>query len=181
MRRPRPAAPGCGDDLAAMLRVDHAGEYGAVRIYAGQLAVFGARHSPAAEAIRHMAAQEDVHLARFDSLIRERGVRPTALQPLWHMAGFALGAATAFFGERAAMACTEAVETVIDEHYAGQIAALGAREPELKATIEQFRAEEISHRDQAVDHGAQKAVAHPLLSAAIKAGCKAAIALSTRI
>lgn len=181
MRRPRPAAPGTHADTAAMIRVDHAGEYGAVRIYAGQQAVFGARQSKTADAIRHMAKQEDEHLARFETLIAERGVRPTVLQPVWHAAGFALGAATALMGEHTAMACTEAVEEVIDDHYAGQIEALGDSDPELKTAIEKFRAEEIAHRDAALAHGSEQAVGHTLLTSAIKQGCKLAIALSTKI
>jgi ubiquinone biosynthesis monooxygenase Coq7 len=164
-----------------MIRVDHAGEYGAVRIYAGQKAVFGARNSKAADAIRHMAAQEDEHLARFDALIAERGVRPTVLQPIWHAAGFALGAATALLGEHTAMACTEAVEEVIDDHYAHQIAVLGDSDPELKTAIEKFRADEIAHRDAALAHGSEQALGHTLLTSAIKQGCKLAIALSTKI
>ncbi|GAA0588473.1 demethoxyubiquinone hydroxylase family protein [Rhizomicrobium electricum] len=164
-----------------MIRVDHAGEYGAVRIYAGQKAVFGARNSKAADAIRHMAAQEDEHLARFDALIAERGVRPTVLQPVWHAAGFALGAATALLGEHTAMACTEAVEEVIDDHYAHQIAVLGDSDPELKTAIEKFRADEIAHRDAALAHGSEQALGHTLLTSAIKQGCKLAIALSTKI
>ncbi len=181
MRRPRPAAPGTEVDTAAMIRVDHAGEYGAVRIYAGQMAMFGARNSKTADAIRHMAKQEDEHFARFSALISERGVRPTALQPVWQVAGFALGAATALLGERTAMACTEAVEEVIDDHYAGQIAQLDDRDPELTSTIEKFRAEEIAHRDTALAHGSEQAIGHTLLTVAIKQGCKLAIALSTRI
>ena len=133
-----------------MIRVDHAGEYGAARIYAGQLAVLG--RSPAAPAIRRMAEQEQRHLAAFDRLVAERRVRPTALSPLWHVAGYALGAATALLGERAAMACTVAVEEVIDGHYRGQIEALGASEPALKASLEEFRANELEHRDAALAH-----------------------------
>lgn len=181
MRSARPAAPGTHTETGAMIRVDHAGEYGAVRIYAGQLAVFGARNSKCADAIRHMAGQEDEHLKRFDTLVATRGVRPTALRPLWQVAGFALGAATALMGERTAMACTEAVEEVIDDHYAGQIAALGDGDPELRATIEKFRADEIAHRDTALAHGSKKAFGHGLLTAAIKTGCRLAIALSTLI
>lgn len=183
MRRARPPFPGpiSGDDIAAMIRVDHAGEFGAVRIYAGQMAVLGKRGSKAALAINHMAAQEDVHLKRFEALLYERRVRPTLIQPFWHVAGFALGAATALMGERTAMACTEAVETVIDEHYGEQLERLGDSEPELRQTITQFRAEEVAHHDTAIDHGAQKAVGHDILTAAIKTGCKIAIALSTKI
>lgn len=182
MRRNRPASPGpLKNDIAAMIRVDHAGEYGAVRIYAGQMAIFGARNSAAADAIRHMAAQEDEHLARFNTLLHEYNVRPTALQPFWHVAGYALGAGTALLGEHAAMACTEAVEAVIDRHYADQVERLGEREPELKAVIEKFRAEEVEHHDAAVALGAPKAIGHPVLNAAITAGCKIAIALSEKI
>ena len=164
-----------------MIRVDHAGEFGAVRIYAGQMAVFGTRNSKAADAIKHMAAQEDVHLKRFENLLSERRVRPTALEPIWRVAGFALGAATAMLGERAAMACTEAVETVIDQHYGAQLERLGDSEPELRQTITQFRAEEMAHHDAAIEHGSQQALGHDLLTAAIKTGCKIAIALSAKI
>lgn len=162
-----------------MIRVDHAGEYGAVRIYAGQLAVLGRR--PDAELVREMADQEARHLRTFETLLVERRVRPTLLSPLWHVAGFALGAATALMGPRAAMACTEAVEDVIDEHYAGQAAQLGEDEAELKSTIESFRADEIAHRDLSVTHGAREAFAYAPLSAAIKAGSRLAIWLSTRL
>lgn len=162
-----------------MIRVDHAGEYGAVRIYEGQLAVFGARKSRTADAIRHMAAQEQAHLKRFDTLINERQVRPTALEPVWRVAGFALGAATALLGEKAAMACTEAVEEVIDQHYADQLTQLD--DPELKQTVETFRADEIAHRDTAIAHGSAEAPGYQVLTAAIKTGCRIAIALSTRI
>jgi ubiquinone biosynthesis monooxygenase Coq7 len=167
------------ETVARMLRVDHAGEYGAVRIYEGQLAVLG--RSPATEAIRHMAEQERRHLAEFDRLLPARRVRPTILSPLWHAAGFALGAATALLGERAAMACTVAVEEVIDAHYADQAQRLGDSEPALRATIEEFRRDERAHRDEALGHGAEQAPAYELLSAAIKSGSRLAIWLSTRV
>lgn len=178
-RKPKPAAPGAALDTDAMIRVDHAGEYGAVRIYEGQLAVL--KNGPAADLIRHMAQQEERHLKTFDRLINERKVRPTALEPIWRVAGFALGAATALMGEKAAFACTAAVEEVIDEHYAGQVAALDGKDDSLKATVEEFRAEEAEHRDTALQNGAEQAPAYPLLSAAIKAGCRVAIKLSERI
>ena len=165
---------------AAMLRVDQAGEYGATRIYAGQLAVMGNRH-PAARAIARMAAQEERHRLRFDAMLGERGVRPTALAPLWHIAGFALGAATALIGPEAAMACTAAVETEIDLHYGAQIDRLGASDPELSETIAEFQAEEVEHRETALAQGAERAPAYPLLSAAIRFGCRFAIGLSERI
>lgn len=174
-----PGDPSREELVARMLRVNHAGEYGAVRIYEGQLAVLGDR--PAGAIIRRMAAQEQHHLAEFNRMLPARGVRPTLLSPLWHVAGFALGAATAMLGERAAMACTVAVEEVIDEHYAAQAAALGDEEPALKATIETFRADEIAHRDEGLAHGAEQAPAYPLLSAAVKTGSRLAIWLSTRL
>ena len=168
------------DDVKArMIRVDQAGEYGAVRIYEGQLAVLGPRASGAV--IRRMAAQEARHLEKFDRLMTERRVRPTLLSPVWHMAGFALGAATALIGEKAAMACTVAVEEVIDEHYRQQTVELGAMEPAIREKIETFRAEEVQHRDTGLAHGAEQAPAYPVLSSAIKAGSRLAIWLAERI
>jgi 3-demethoxyubiquinol 3-hydroxylase len=167
-------------DRASMLRVNQAGEYGATRIYAGQLAVLRA-NCPEAKLIARMAAQEERHLNRFDALMAERRVRPTALQPLWNVAGFALGAATALMSEKAALACTDAVETEIDKHYSRQLAELGDDDPELSADIEEFRAEELEHRDTARAAGATSAPAYPLLTAAIRAGCRVAIELSKRI
>jgi ubiquinone biosynthesis monooxygenase Coq7 len=163
-----------------MIRVDQAGEYGAKRIYAGQLAVMGTRAALAGE-VRHMAELEAEHLARFDALIAERGVRPTAMQPFWHVAGFALGAATALIGPKAAMACTAAVEEEIDRHYTAQLDALGDADPELSATIEAFRADERKHRETALANGAEQAPGYPLLSGAIRLGCRIAIRLAERI
>lgn len=163
-----------------MLRVDQAGEYGATRIYAGQLAVMGDR-DPGARVIARMAAQEERHRAAFDAMIAERGVRPTALQPLWNVAGFALGAATALIGPKAAMACTAAIETEIDRHYGAQLEELGDSDPELAEAIADFQAEEVEHRDLAIAEGAEQAPAYALLSGAIRLGCRAAIALSKRL
>lgn len=167
-------------DSASMLRVDQAGEYGATRIYAGQLAVLR-RNCAEAKLIARMAAQEERHLKRFNALVAERRVRPTALQPLWSVAGFALGAATALMSEKAALACTDAVETEIDRHYSSQLAALGDDDPELAADIREFQADELEHRDNAREAGAAEAVGYPLLTAAIRAGCRMAIGLSKRI
>jgi ubiquinone biosynthesis monooxygenase Coq7 len=176
--RPRPGEH--GPDKAAMLRVDQAGEYGAVRIYAGQLAVLGDRH-PMSRAIGHMAAQEARHRAHFDAMVAQRGVRPTLLQPVWHVAGFALGAATALLGPEAAMACTAAIETEIDAHYACQLEELGEDDPTLSGAIAEFQAEEVEHRNAALKAGAERAPAYPLLSGLIRIGCRAAIALSQKI
>ena len=167
-------------DGAAMLRVDQAGEYGATRIYAGQLAVLR-RNCPEARLVARMAAQEQRHLDRFNALMAARRVRPTALQPFWNVAGFALGAATALMSEQAALACTDAVETEIDRHYGEQLAELGDDDPELVADIAEFRADELEHRDTARAAGATDALGYPLLTAAIRAGCRVAIELSKRV
>ncbi len=167
-------------DTAAMLRVDQAGEYGATRIYAGQLAVLG-DHVPVARTIARMAAQEERHRRRFDAMIGARRVRPTLLQPLWSRAGFALGAVTALIGPEAALACTAAIETEIDRHYGAQLDALGDADPELSETIAEFRAEEVEHRDTALSEGAEDAPAYPLLTGAIRLGCRLAIGLSQRL
>lgn len=164
----------------AMLRVDQAGEYGATRIYAGQLAVMGTR-APGSGEIAAMADQEAAHLARFDRLMAERGVRPTALQPFWHMAGYALGAATALIGPKAAMACTAAIEEEIDRHYSAQLDELGTGDAELSGLIGEFREDERSHRDAALAAGAEQAPLYPLMSGAIRLGCRIAIRLSEKI
>jgi 3-demethoxyubiquinol 3-hydroxylase len=174
-----PGDPPPAADVARMIRVDHAGEYGATRIYAGQLAVL--HRSASAPLLREMQQQERRHLDRFADLVVSRRVRPTAMLPLWHLAGFALGTATAALGTRAAMACTAAVEEAIDAHYADQIAALDDSEAELCDTLGRTRDDERQHRDIALRHGAEQAPGYRLLSAAIKAGCMLAIRISERI
>jgi ubiquinone biosynthesis monooxygenase Coq7 len=178
-RQRLPGDPSPAEEIERIVRVDHAGEYGARRIYDGQLAVLRGTASEAA--IRRMAEQERRHLEVFDKLVAERRVRPTVLAPVWHVAGFALGAATALLGEKAAMACTEAVEEVIDEHYRAQSERLAEREPELKAVIDEFRGDEIDHRDIARAYGAAEAPANPVLTGAIKRASRLAIWLSERI
>lgn len=158
------------------IRVDHAGEYGAARIYAGQLAVLG--RGPFGPQLAHMQAQEKVHLDAFAKLIAARRVRPTALLPFWHVAGFALGAITAALGPQAAMACTVAVEATIDEHYTAQRESLGEDETALSETVEKFRQEELEHRDIALANGAEHALGYRLLTGLIRTGCRAAIKLS---
>jgi ubiquinone biosynthesis monooxygenase Coq7 len=175
-----PGEPAGEKLIDRVLRVDHAGEYGAVRIYEGQLAVLG-RDSEAGAAVAHMAEQERRHLDAFEKLLPARRARPTVLQPLWHVAGFALGAATAMLGPKAAMACTVAVEEVIDEHYREQIDALPEEEAELKSTLEEFRREELEHRDEALSRDATQAPGYEILTGAIKAGSRLAIWLSSRI
>jgi ubiquinone biosynthesis monooxygenase Coq7 len=166
--------------MERLLRVDQAGEYGAVRIYQGQRAVLGQRAS-CGEMLKTMEEQERAHLDTFNTLIAQRRVRPTLLQPLWHLAGFALGAGTALLGEKAAMACTVAVEEVIDEHYARQAEQLGEDEAELRHTVNDFRADEAAHRALGLAHGAEQAPGYAVLSAAIKTGSRLAIWLSERI
>ncbi len=179
----QPGDPSPRQIVERIVRVDQAGEFGAIRIYAGQQAVMRRRYPPghkARKAIEHMARQEQRHKEVFDRLLVERRVRPTLLQPVWHVAGFALGAATALLGPKAAMACTAAVEEVIDEHYADQSRLLGEDEKPLRDTIEEFRAEELEHRNEALAQGAEQAPAYPVLSAGIKAASRLAIWLSTR-
>jgi ubiquinone biosynthesis monooxygenase Coq7 len=180
---PRPGVDAPRARLAEILRVDHAGELGAVHIYRGQRAVLN--HAPGKDRIAYqlqeMEGQEAGHLAAFDRLLTERRVRPTLLAPVWRAAGFALGAGTALLGEKAAHACTEAVESVIEAHYAGQIAELDAREPDLTADLVRFRNDELAHRDMAVDEGARDAPGYPLLSALIRAGCRVAIKVSEKL
>jgi len=181
-RRTRlPGDPGRREALERMIRVDHAGEYGAVRIYEGQISVLGG--TAAAPVIERMAEQERRHLDTFNRLIPEHRVRPTVLLPLWHVAGFALGAGTALLGEKAAMACTVAVEEVIDEHYAGQVESLDADGDAegLRGTLEEFRLEEVEHRDTGLAHGAETAPGYEVLTGLIKTGSRLAIWLSKRL
>lgn len=182
MQHPRRILPGdrsYDERVKQMIRVNHAGEYGAKRIYAGQLAVLGT--STCAPVLKEMAQQEEQHLEAFSQMMVRRKVRPTALMPLWHVAGYALGAATALLGEKAAMACTVAVESVIDEHYAKQEQELGAGDPELKSTVEKFRADEKEHHDMALANGAESSPFYHLLTHMIVYQTRLAIWLSTRI
>jgi ubiquinone biosynthesis monooxygenase Coq7 len=184
--KPVPPRPGVGAGkarLAEMLRVDHAGELAAVHIYRGQRAVLNS--APGKDRIafqlQEMESHEAEHLKRFDELLTERRVRPTLMAPVWRMAGFALGAGTALMGEKAAHACTEAVEDVIEDHYARQIEEIETREPELAAELSKFRDDELAHRDQAIEEGARQAPGYPLLAAVIRTGCRAAIKISEKI
>lgn len=184
--RPIPARPGLGAPRARLdeiLRVDHAGEVAAVQIYRAQAAVFGASRRTAAIAgrMKAMGAQEADHLAAFEALLNARKTRPSLLSPFWRAAAFALGAGTALLGEKAAHACTEAVESVIEQHYAGQVEELADSEPELAQALSRFRDEELVHQVEAVEQGAHAAPAYALLSAVIRAGCRAAIKTAEKI
>ena len=166
--------------LDEIIRVDHAGEYGATRIYDGQIAVFG-KDSKIGKTIQHMADQEQEHIEKFNELLIEKRVRPTALLPLWNIAGFALGAGTALMGEKAAMACTVAVEKVIGEHYREQQNLLEGDEKELKKTIAKFEKDELEHHDIGLEHDAENAPGYKVMTKVIEFGCKAAIAISKKI
>ena len=184
--RPMPSRPGRGAPrarLAEILRVDHAGELAAVHIYRGQQAVFSAVEGKAAlgEAFADLRRQEAEHLQAFDALLAERQVRPSLLTPVWRAAAFALGAGTALLGDKAAHACTDAVEEVIGEHYAGQIEELRDREPALAEQLAAFRDDELKHQDDAVRQGARDAAGYGPLTALIKAGCRAAIRAAEKI
>ena len=180
---PRPGRGAATERMAEILRVDHAGELAAVHIYRGQRAVLN--RAPGkdriAYSLQEMEAHEAEHLAAFNQILTERQVRPTLMAPLWRAAGFALGATTALMGEKAAHACTEAVETVIEQHYASQIDEIAAAEPALAEDLTQFRNDELAHRDHAVAEGARSAPGYPLLAAVIRAGCRAAIRISEKL
>jgi len=166
--------------LEEIIRVDHAGEYGATRIYDGQIAVFG-KNSKIGKTIQHMADQEQEHIETFQQLIINNRVRPTALLPVWNVAGYALGAATAMMGEKAAMACTVAVEKVIGEHYHKQQSLLQNDQKKLKKIIKKFEADELEHHDIGIAHDAEKTPGYKILSKIIEIGCKTAIAVSKKI
>jgi 3-demethoxyubiquinol 3-hydroxylase len=173
-----------------MIRVNQAGELGAVQIYKGQMFVL--RNTKDQPVLQHMADQEKVHYDTFNKTISDNSIRPTIMWPVWRVAGFSLGAITAMLGREGAMACTEAVETVIGKHYNDQLRELEefkrssdcketvAGLEELKSTIRKFRDEELEHLDTAVKNEAQKAPLHSVISNVIKVGCGAAIWVSER-
>lgn len=166
--------------LEEIIRVDHAGEYGATRIYEGQIAVFG-KNTKIGKTIQHMANQEQEHIEKFEALIVSERVRPTALLPLWNIAGYALGAGTAIMGKKAAMACTVAVEKVIGEHYEEQTKLLEKDQKKLKSTIKKFAADELEHHNIGIAHDAKSTPGYKILTKLIELGCKTAIAVSKKI
>ena len=166
--------------LEEIIRVDHAGEYGATRIYDGQIAIFG-KKSKIGKTIQHMADQEQEHIETFENLIIKHRVRPTALLPLWNIAGFTLGVSTALMGEKAAMACTVAVEKVIGEHYKNQVSLLEKDQKKLKSIIKKFEKDELEHHDIGIAHDAKKTPGYNILNKIISLGCKTAIAVSKKI
>ena len=184
-KRPIPERPGLGERRArhhAFMRVDHAGELAAVHIYRAQAAVFaGTQHNSLGEDMKRQEAEEQVHLDYFENAMRKDNIRPSLMTPLWRIMATGLGTATALMGEKAAHACTEAVESVIEAHYAEQIKSLDISDPALAADLKQFRDDELKHRDHAIDQGARDATAYPLLSAVIKTGCQLAIKIAHRV
>ncbi|KAG1137545.1 hypothetical protein G6F62_012721 [Rhizopus arrhizus] len=172
--------------ITPMIRVDQAGEVGAYYIYKGQIAVLG-KDKNLKPILQEMWDQEKVHLERFNQLVGEHRVRPSLLRPLWEVAGYAVGYGTAMLGKEAAMACTEAVETVIGGHYDDQLRELvKLKEPnqqlvDLSKTVAQFRDEELEHHDIAIAHDAQLAPMHSVLKNVIMQGCKTAIWVASRV
>ena len=182
------------------IRVNQAGEYGAKRIYAGQMKVL--KNSDSFETIKHMYEQELEHLQYFNDEVSKRKIRPTAMMPIWHLGAFAMGAGTAILGEKAAMACTVAVEEVIDEHYAEQLEQLedfaddeagksedgegdnsesSPFEADLRQKIAKFREEELEHRDIGLENKAEEAPAYFILKNAVKLATRCAIEISKRV
>ena len=179
-----PGDPEARELVERTIRVDQAGEFGAVRIYEGQLAALrwtGRANGEAGRKIAVMARAEREHNAVFDRLLAERRVRPTVLSPLWSVAGFALGAATALMGDKAAMACTVAIEETIDEHYAAPGRRAGRRRGRAARHHREVPRRGDRAQGQALAAGAEQAPAYEALTAAIKAGSRLAIWLSTRI
>ena len=168
--------------IPKILRVNHAGEFGATFIYKGQLAVL--RHkSPLSDQVEHMAAQEQEHYEKFSTVLKESGVRPTYFLPLWRMAGYAAGMGSALMGDKTAMALTAAVEEAIDEHYQGQLAELSttAEHAALRSLIADCHEEELQHRDAAIENHAQDMPGYKVFNRAVKYLTKTAIWLSERL
>jgi ubiquinone biosynthesis monooxygenase Coq7 len=165
--------------LQEIIRVNHAGEYGAKRIYQGHIDF--TRDSIMKAHLQHMLSQELSHLKYFEEEVIKRKVRPTALFPLWKMAGYALGAITALMGPKATLICTEAIEEVIEEHYQEQINTLPENEQDLKNKIIQFQQEEVEHQLFAKEKRGEASILHTALQRIIAGGCKIAIKLAKKI
>lgn len=181
IHRPLPGDRPAHDIVRRMIRVNHAGEYGAVRIYAGQQRALAG--SSVSTELAHMAAQEQGHLDQFSTLLRDRHIPPTRFEPLWHILGYGLGYITGKMGSDVAMACTVAIEEVIDDHYASQEKILEniKEEDNLKTLIQQCRADEREHKITGLNHGAANAPLFPIVTGVIRGFSRAAIWLSTRL
>ena len=175
---PRPDFTTPKDIIQKMIRVDHAGEYGARRIYEGQLSL--PLNQEATNTIQHMLQQEELHLSYFSQLLLERKVRPTILIPLWHVIGYILGKGSVMIGSKAAMLVTQSIEEVIEQHYQHQIDYLESHniEKELLSRIKQFQLEEVEHRDTALVFGSNEVACGSMISRVIKYMCNVAIRLS---
>ena len=169
--------------LEEIIRVDHAGERGAIKIYEGQLLALKTfkQNASLKRKIEEMKEHEREHYEYFDSEIKKRNIEPTKLLPLWDIMGVTLGFGTAMLGEKAAMLCTASVEEVIDGHYKDQTYKLGKDEKKLKEKIMKFRQDELDHKDIAYEEGATKKGIYSILDKAIKTGSKIAISLSEKI
>ena len=165
--------------LDSILRVDHAGETAAAKIYDGQLAIL--KDTPVGPTIQHMKDQEEEHLDTFNRLLVENDTRPTALLPLWNVMGYGLGVASALMGEKAAMACTIAVEEVIGEHYDKQAKTLDKKDDKLKSTLEKFRDDELDHLETGVQHDGESAPGYEIMKTIVQFGCRTAIKISEKI
>ena len=169
--------------IEEFIRVDHAGERGAVKIYEGQLLALNTlvKNEDLRKTIEEMKVHEKEHCEYFEMEIKKRKIRPTKFLPLWDLLGVGLGFGSTLLGKKAAMLCTASVEEVIDKHYQSQIDQLGSDEKDLKKKIIKFRQDEINHKDIAYDEGATKKGPYLLLDKIIKTGSKIAINISEKI
>ena len=169
--------------LEEFIRVDHAGERGAIKIYEGQLLALSTvvKNNDLKEMIRDMKEHEQEHCNFFEDEIRKRKIKPTKLLPLWDLLGLGLGFGSTILGKKAAMLCTASVEEVIDGHYKSQIDQIGSDEIDLKKNIIKFRNDEINHKDIAYDNGATKEGFYKIIDKVIKTGSKLAIKISEKI
>mgnify|MGYP001397086862 CR=1 FL=1 len=169
--------------LEEIIRVDHAGERGAIKIYEGQLLALKTikKDENLKDQIEKMKEHEKEHFEFFEKEIQKRNIKPTYLLPLWDLMGVALGFGTTILGKKAAMLCTASVEEVIDGHYASQIDRLGDDENNLKQKIIKFRSDELDHKHLAYERGATKEGPYSLLDQLIKTGSKVAIEISKKI
>jgi len=169
--------------LEEIIRVDHAGERGAIKIYEGQLLALNTikRNEKLKTIIEEMKEHEKEHLEYFEKEIQKREMKPTYLLPLWDLIGVSLGFGTVLLGTKATMLCTASVEEVIEDHYQSQLKKIGNDEKELKAKIEKFKADEVNHKNIAYDAGANKIGIYSIMDKVIRTGSKIAITISEKI
>lgn len=175
---PKPEFRSKDNILSQIIRVDHAGEYGAMRIYSGQIDACKYKTDTSDKhLLEEMLLQEKKHLDYFSNEMKEKSIRPTALMPFWHISGYMIGFITRMMGPNTAMLCTEAVEDVIDKHYAEQLKYLEDKneDQDLKDTIEQYRLEELEHKNIAINNGSKNAPMYFVLRNIIKYICNSAI------